>query len=155
MTQQNQEFIRPELIPADKSFRFKWLTVIIIFIIFPVCVIWILPSSKDYLLQHFSETNSLATFRSLVIFYSYISILAIILLTAGLQLFLAARKALEYGYFPAPNTRVIRDTWLINGIRAKYYSYMLILTGALLFVAGGYVPYFFHHLILRLLAPAG
>ena len=142
MAYQDHDIKRPELIAGDTKFRYKWFTALSIFILFPIGLLLALPSVKEH-------------FRFLVVYYSLFSILAMILFTAGLQLILAARKSLQCGYFPAPGTRLIRDTWLISGTRAKYFSYQLILTGVLFFIAGVYVPYFFHKLLIQLLLPTG
>ena len=155
MTRQNDEFFRPELIRGDTHLRYKWLAVTLIFILFPASLLWALPSSQEHLLQLLSDINSINAFRILIVFYSFFSILAIMFITAGLQLFLTAIKTLHCGYFPAPNTRVIRDTWLVRGPPAILISYLMMATGLLFFIGGGYIPYYFHKLLLQLLVPVG
>ena len=155
MAYQDHDIKRPELIAGDTKFRYKWFTALSIFILFPIGLLLALPSVKEHLPGPFSINGSTDDFRFLVVYYSLFSILAMILFTAGLQLILAARKSLQCGYFPAPGTRLIRDTWLISGTRAKYFSYLLTLTGVLFFIAGVYVPYFFHTLLIQLLLPVG
>jgi hypothetical protein len=155
MTQQNDEFIRPELIRGDTYLRYKWLSVTSIFIVFPAGLLWALPSVQEHLLELFSDSNSINTFSLLTVFYSFFSILAILLITAGLQLFITAGKTLRCGYYPAQNARVIRDTWLVRGPRAILMSCLMMFTGLLFFIVGGYVPYYFHKLLLQLLATVG
>ena len=154
MLHSDSELRRPRLIPVDAPFRYKWFTAIILFIVFPACLL-LLPSVQVHLQQLFNDNTSSNIFSLLVVFYSFFSILAILLITAALQLFLVAKKTLDYGYFPAPNTRLISETLLISGQRAKYFSFLLVLVGLSLLYAGIYVPYYFHNLLLHLLAPAG
>ena len=73
------------------------------------------------------------------------------LIATGMQLITAAGKVYRSGYFPAPDMRVIRDTWLVSGTRATFISYLLTGTGILLFIGAGSVPYYFHNLLLQLL----
>jgi uncharacterized membrane protein len=157
MTQQNEEFIRPELIRGDTYLRYKWLAVTSIFIVFTAGLLWALPSAQEHLLELFSDSNSnsINTFSLLTVFYSFFSLLAILLITAGLQLFLTAGKTLRCGYYPAHNARVICDTWLVRGPHAILMSCLMMITGLLFFIVGGYVPYYFHKLLLQLLAPVG
>jgi hypothetical protein len=144
---------RPILIPADSQLRNKSVAAASILIVAPAFLIWALPSSQEYLLKLFSENNSRTVFSLLILFYSLFSILAIMLITTGTTLIQTARKIHQSRRFPAPDMRVIRDTWLVTGGRAKYIAYLLTATGLLLFIGGASVPYYFHNLLLQLLVP--
>ena len=149
----NKKLNRPTLIRADSHLRNKWLTAISIMVIVPVYLLWVLPPAQEYLAKLFSDNDSRTAFSLLIIFYSLFSILAIMLITTGMHLIQAARKVHKSGHFPAPDMRVIRDTWLVSGGRATFISYLLTATGLLLFIGGGSVPYYFHNLLLQLLVP--
>ena len=149
----NEKVHRPILIPADSQLRNKSVAAASILIVAPAFLIWALPSSQEYLLKLFSENDSRTVFSLLILFYSLFSILAIMLITTGTNLLQTARKIHQSGRFPAPDMRVIRDTWLVSGGRATFISYLLTATGLLLFIGGGSVPYYFHNLLLQLLVP--
>jgi hypothetical protein len=150
----NKKACRPTLIPADHQLRNKWLAAICILVIVPAFLLWALPSAHEYLAKLFSDNDSRTAFSLLIIFYSLFSILAIMLITTGTHLIHAAREVYNSGYFPAPDMRVLKDTWQVSGGRAKFISYLLTATGIILLIGGGSVPFYFHHLLIQLLSPA-
>lgn len=150
-----QQVKRPRLIRADSQLRIKWLAALSILIIMPAFFLWVLPATQEYLVRLFSENDSRTVFSLLILFYSLFSILAIMLITTGLHFIQAARKVHISGRFPAPDMRVVRDTWLVSGVRATFISYLFIGTGILLLISGGSVPYYFHNLLLKMLMPVG
>lgn len=151
----NKKKNRPTLIRADNQLRNKWLAAMSILVVVPAYLLWTLPSSQEYLASLYSENDSSTVFSLLIIFYSLFSILAIMLITTGTHLIQAASKVYKSGHFPAPDMRVVRDTWLVSGGRATFISFLLTATGILLFISGGSVPFYFHNLLLQLLVPMG
>ena len=117
--------------------------------------LWVLPSAQEYLATLFSENDHRTVFSLLIIFYSLFSIIAIMLITTGVQLIQTAMKVHKSRHFPAPDMRVVRDTWLIIGERATFISYLLTATGILFFIGGGSVPLYFHNLLIQLLVHMG
>ena len=144
---------RPTLIRADNQLRNKWLAAMSILVVVPAYLLWALPSAQEYLASLFSDNNSNTVFSLLIIFYSLFSILAIMLITTGAHLIQAASKVYKSGHFPAPDMRVVRDTWLVSGGRATFISLLLTATGILFFIGGGSVLFYFHNLLLQLLMP--
>lgn len=146
---------RPRLIRANSHLRNKWLAAITFLIIMAALLLLAIPSSQAYVAGLFSTNDSRTVFRLLIIFYSLFSIVAIMLITTGIHLIQAARKVHQSGHFPAPDMRVIRDTWVVSGSRATIISYFMICCGILFFIGGGSVPFFFHNLLINLVSPAG
>ena len=145
----------PKLIRADSQLRIKWLAVMSVLVIVSAYFLWVLPSAQEYLATLFSENDHRTVFSLLIIFYSLFSIIAIMLITTGMQLIQAAMKIHKSRHFPAPDMRVVRDTWLIIGERATFISYLLTATGILFFIGGGSVPLYFHNLLIQLLVHMG
>lgn len=146
---------RPTLIRADSQLRNKWLAAMSVLVIVSAYFLWLLPSAQDYLATLFTENDHRTVLSLLIIFYSLFSIIAIMLITTGMQLIQAAMKVHKSRHFPAPDMRVVRDTWLIVGERATFISYLLTATGILFFIGGGSVPLYFHNLLLQLLVHMG
>lgn len=146
---------RPRLISANSHLRNKWLAAITFLIIVTAILLLVIPSFQEYFGELFSTYDSRTVFRLLIIFYSMFSIVAIMLITTGIHLIQAARKVRKSGHFPAPDMRVIRDTWVVSGSRATFISYMLTCSGIIFFIGGGSVPWYFHNLLLNLISPTG
>lgn len=146
---------RPKLIRADSQLRNKWLAATSMLVIVTAYFLWVLPSAREYLATLFSENDHRTVFSLLIIFYSLFSIIAIMLITTGMQLIQAAMKVHKSRHFPAPDMRVVRDTWLIIGERATIISYLLTATGILFFIGGGSVPLYFHNLLIQMLVHMG
>lgn len=146
---------RPRLIRANSHLRNKWLAAITFLIILATLLLLAIPSSQAYVAGLFSTNNSRTVFRLLIIFYSLFSIAAIMLITTGMHLIQAARKVHQSGHFPAPDMRVIRDTWVVSGSRATFISYIMICCGIIFFIGGGSVPWYFHNLLINLISPTG
>ena len=146
---------RPKLIRADSQLRNKWLAATSMLVIVTAYFLWVLPSAREYLATLFSENDHRTVFSLLIIFYSLFSIIAIMLITTGMQLIQAAMKVHKSRHFPAPDMRVVRDTWLIIGERATIISYLLTATGILFFIGGGSVPLYFHYLLIQMLVHMG
>lgn len=150
----HQERRRPRLIRADSHLRNKWLATVSILIVIAVLLLWSLSSAQDYLVNLFIDNDSKTAFSLLIVIYSLISILAIMLINAGMEVIQAARKVQQSGHFPAPDMHVVFDTWLVSGSRAIFISYMLTGAAILLFISSGSVSYYFHKLLLQLLGTA-
>ncbi|NOY16518.1 MAG: hypothetical protein GXP23_06270 [Gammaproteobacteria bacterium] len=143
---------RPRLVRADSRLRNKWLAVVVFLGVVLTLLLWGLPSVQDRLVQLFSHDATENIFRLLIIFYSLFAILAIVLITVGMQLIQVAREIQQSNRFPAPGMRVMRDTWVIRGGRALLLSYLLMGIAAALIITGGIIPFYFHNLLVLLLA---
>ncbi len=149
----HKERRRPRLIRANSHLRNKWLATVSILIFISVLLLWSLSSTPDYLVKLFIENDSKSAFSLLIVIYSLISIQAILLINAGMEVIQAARKVQQSGHFPAPDMHVVCDTWLVSGSRAMFISYLLTAAAILLFICSGSVSYYFHNLVLQLLGP--
>ncbi len=149
----HQERPRPKLIRADSQLRNKWLATVSILIFIPVLLLWSLSPARGHLHTLFIENDSNTAFSLLIFIYSLISILAIMLINAGMEIIQVARKVQQSGYFPAPDMLVFYDTWLVSGSRAIFISYALMGGAILLFISSGTLSYYFHNLLLQLLGP--
>jgi len=143
---------RPRLVRADSKLRNKWLAVVTTLVIVLTLLLWGSPSVQSYLVQIFSDDAAGDVFRLLVIFYSLFAILAIILITIGIHLIQVARGIQQSNRFPAPGMRVMRDTWVIRGGRAQLFSYLIMGIAVVLIIGGGFIPFYFHDLLIQLLS---
>jgi hypothetical protein len=62
-------------------------------------------------------------------------------------------RTLSAGRYPPPGTRVINDTPVLHGDRARRYGRGGLVLAALLIVAGLWVPYRIHGVLEQLLQP--
>ena len=94
----HQERPRPKLIRADSQLRNKWLATVSILIFIPVLLLWSLSPARGHLHTLFIENDSNTAFSLLIFIYSLISILAIMLINAGMEIIQVARKVQQSGY---------------------------------------------------------
>jgi len=152
MSSPNATVQRPRLVRADSQLRNKWLAAISFLIFVLALLFWGSPSVQDILVQLFSDDATEDVFRLLIIFYSLFAILAIILITIGIHLIQVAREIQQSNRFPAPGMRVMHDTWVIRGSQAQLLSYLFLGMAIVLIFGGGAIPFYFHDLLLQLLA---
>ncbi len=143
---------RPRLVRADNKLRNKWLAAVTFLVIVLALLLWGSPTVQEPLVQIFSANAEENVFRLLIIFYSLFAILAILLITIAINLILVARKILLSNRFPAPGMRVLRDTWVVRGHRARLMSYLLLAVAAILIVSGTAISFYFHELLQGFLA---
>ncbi len=143
---------RPRLVRADSHLRNKWLAAVAMLLVLLALLLWVSPIAQIQIVQLFSDTADNHVLRLLVIFYSLFAILAIVLITIGIQLFQVAREIQRSNRFPAPGMRVMRDTWVIRGGRAHLLSYLFMLIAAVLIIGGAAIPFYFRELLIQLLS---
>ncbi|GMT39698.1 MAG: hypothetical protein IEMM0001_0433 [bacterium] len=143
---------RPRLVRADSQLRNKWLAAVAFLVVVLALLLWGSPSVQSNLVKMFFDDEAENVFRLLVIFYSLFAILAIILITIGIHLIQVAWEIRQSNRFPAPGMRVMRDTWVIRGSRALFLSNLFIGIAVVLIIGGGFIPFYFHALLLKLLA---
>jgi len=127
---------------ADKSYRRKVLIFCgLLLLLVAALIAWILPWSTEYLLRQEPEI-ALRVARGVlvVMFLSFVPI--------GLCLFVLGRKIVKHERFPPPGVKVIKDTRLVEGEKAKVQGRVLVALGIILILFGlsgaVYFPYVHH-----------
>ena len=133
----NQEIIR-----ADKRHRRKFFVIYILLVsLGAVLFEWVVPWGKEYLQRLDPETAlSVVKIALVVMFLSIVPF--------GLYLWKFGRKVMEHQRFPPPGVKVIRDTRLIEGEKAKVRGQVMVVLALILIVVGlfaaVYTPYILH-----------
>ena len=127
------------IIRPDKNYRKRVFSLYVVLVLIGVVFMgWVLPWSKAYT-EQLDPENALRTmkFTLVVVFLSIIPI-AIYILTLG-------RKMVKHERFPPPGMKVLRETLVIKGARARLRGRVLVvLSLVLIFLAllgALYIPY--------------
>ena len=134
-----------DIIRADKKYRNKALGLIILFGLLGVgFIIWGLPSGMKYLNRLEPQTAFLII--DLVLVFIMLSMVPI-----GIFLFKLSRTILKHQCFPPPGMKVIKDTPIVKGKKAKVKGQILLFISILFMIAGIcgalYIHYLFQSLI--------
>jgi len=128
--------MRQTVIPADKKLRNK----IILFLVL-IAVALILSESyfKDYLeqIEQQSEKDPDLAFRKILFLFKLcVGVVSLLLLGMGGYLILLARRTSKSGQYPPPGMKVIRDTRLRTGDKAKSITTLMMVSSAILILFG-------------------
>lgn len=138
----NQRVIR-----ADKAYRNKVLVLLVLLVSLGTLIIgWGLPWMQEDLRSRNPEEALQFMKVALVLLFLGILPMALTLLSFG-------RKIISTERFPPPGVRVIRDTELLEGERAKQRGRALVIVSVILVLVGlcgaFYVPHLLEKLSLR------
>ncbi len=127
------------IIPADKSYRRRIISIYVVLVLIGLVLIgWVLPLTKAYIEQLEPETALRTLKATLVVVFLTIVPIALYILSFG-------RKVMQHERFPPPGVKVIRDTKIIEGQKARVRGRLLVVLSLaliLLAVIGAlYTPY--------------
>ena len=145
---------RPRLVQADPALRAKLLILLLLLLVISAASLWMTPAGEKLLFEAFSDNKPVEATQVLLVCYSLVSICAISLIIAGIEVIRSSWKIHRERVYPAPGMKVLVDTWVVRGRRAIFLSYLGISLGSMLIMAGCSVPFLFHRLFLQLLSPA-
>jgi peptidoglycan biosynthesis protein MviN/MurJ (putative lipid II flippase) len=116
--------------PADKGYRRRVLTIYVVIVLLGLVLIgWVLPLTKEYIAQLEPETASRAMKTTLVMVFLTIIPIALYILAFG-------RKVMQHERFPPPGVKVIKDTKIIEGKKARARGRVLVVLSLVLIFLG-------------------
>ena len=134
-----------EIIRADRGYQLRWLLALLVMAVLGAAALgWGLPAGIAYL----AAADVAQAMRAIA---AVLAVLWLTLVPLGAYLLFQARRILRAGRFPPANVRVIRDTRLLTGARARRRGYLMAVFGlaAIGFgIAGAmYFPWAIHGLL--------
>ena len=134
-----------DIIRADKKYRNKALGLLFLLgLLGTLLIIWGLPSGMEYLKRLDPKTAFLII--DLVLVFIMLSMIPI-----GLFLLKLSRKILKYECFPPPGMKVIKDTTIVKGQKAKVKGQILLFISILFMIAGLCGALYIHYLFQALI----
>jgi hypothetical protein len=142
MASHDRKTLEASLIPADKVYRKKVILVYVIVVSIGAAVIgWGLPWMQEVLRSRSTEDALEFMKIALVIVFLGVLPIAFWILSFG-------RKVIAAERLPPPGTRVIRDTVVLEGEKAKQRGRALVVLSLILMLLGLlgalYMPYLVH-----------
>jgi hypothetical protein len=134
----------PRLVKADRNERCKWIIAILIMLTVAAISLPFLTRVEIMLFALFDLNDPGLLARLLIVIYSAVSLLAVLVIIAGIELIKASQKVNRKKVYPAPGMKVVIDTWVVRGKQACLLSYHGFAIGILLIVVGSAVPVYFH-----------
>lgn len=127
------------IMPADKGYRRRVLAIYVVIVLLGLVLIgWVLPLTKEYIDQLEPETATSAMKTTLILVFLTIVPIALYILAFG-------RKVMQHERFPPPGVKVIRDTKIIEGKKARARGRVLVVLSLVLIFLGVigalYTPY--------------
>jgi hypothetical protein len=108
------------IIPADKQYRRRLIVIYIpILVIGLVLVGWGIPWLHEYM-------RNLAPREALNVTKTTLAIVFLSIIPIALYLFTLGRKVIGSGRFPPPGVKVVRDTTLLEGGKARFRGRVLV-----------------------------
>jgi len=141
-----------DIVQGDKELRKKF---ILFLILFTMVVILVEPTLNRYIdeIKQTSEKNpGLAFKKSMVALKVSLGLVSFLLLMAGVYFIALARGTFKSGQYPPPGMRVIRDTRLRTGTRAKRAGISLLVLSCIFIIFACfflYWPYAFEKTVLK------
>jgi hypothetical protein len=140
-----------DIVPADKEFRKRFIIFLgLIAIVFVVAIL----SMKNYLDQIAEQTRGnpdLAVEKVVVLLKWWLGLGSLPILGFGLYQILLARKVLKTGQFPPPGMKVVRDTKIRTGNKAKKAAISLIVLSSIIIAITIFLVYWPYALEKKLL----
>lgn len=134
-----------EILKADPYTRRNAVVIVIIGLILGILVLkWWLPLFFEYL-------DTLPAKKSIRIAISFLTLLSIIPLTIGFLMLKQGLKIIRTESFPAPGTKVWKDTRIFKGKKARWRGICLIIISLVILACGVFnatvLPYGFNKLL--------
>jgi len=132
------------IVRADKRYRRKALAVCAGLILLGAVMIgWVLPKAEGYLEQLEPETALRALEGALIAIF-------LTLLPMGLYVLQLGRRIMKAELFPPPGVKVIADTPLVQGRKARNYGRIFVICGLVLISLGLFGALYTQYLLRKL-----
>lgn len=123
-----------ELIRADNSLRKKTIVLLVIFVLGMMLLSPYLNNRLAAWRQAAADNPETALARHSSLFQWLLGITALLVSAGSLYLMVVALRVLKTEQYPPPGLKVIRDTRLQTGRRAKITAYVLLVNSLILIV---------------------
>lgn len=142
----NQDIVR-----ADKEFRKRFnIFIVLIVIVFAVTILSI-KGYLDQMAQLTRENPNLAAEKVIFLLKWWMGLGSLPILGLGVYQILLARRILKSGQFPPPGMKVVRDTKIKTGGKAKKVAVSLIVLSSIIVVITLFLVYWPYALEKKLL----
>ena len=136
-----------DIIRADKKYRNKALGLLFLLGLLSILIIiWGLPSGMEYL-RHLDHQTAFLIIDLVLVF------IVLSMVPLGIFLLRLSRKILKHECFPPPGMKVIKDTPIVRGKKAKIKGQIVLFISILFMIAGLcgalYIHYLFQALIRK------
>lgn len=132
------------VVRADKKYRSKILVIFALLVLLGIGFIgWLLPLGIEYLRRLDAETAILVIETILVLIFLGLVPFAFYLLMIG-------RRVIKHERFPPSGMKVIRDTILIKGDKARLRGQVLVFLSIFLILIGLIGAFYTHYALRRL-----
>jgi hypothetical protein len=142
----NQDIVR-----ADKEFRKRFIIFLVIIVIVFVATILSMKSYLDQIAQLTRENPDLAAKKVIFLLKWWMGLGSLPILGLGVYQILLARRVLKSGQFPPPGMKVVRDTKIKTGGKAKKVAISLIVLSSVIIVITLFLVYWPYALEKKLL----
>jgi hypothetical protein len=140
-----------DIVPADKEYRKRFIIFLVLIMIVFVVTILSMKSYLDQMAQLTRENPGLAAEKVIVLLKWWMGLGSLPILGLGVYQILLARRVLKSGQFPPPGMKVVRDTKIRTGGKAKKVAMSLIVLSSVIIVITVFLVYWPYALEKRLL----
>jgi hypothetical protein len=120
-----------DILPADKEFRKRFIIFLVLIVIVFVVAILSLKNYLDQMAPLTRENPDLAVKKVMCLLKWWLGLGSLPVLGLGLYQILLARRVLKSGQFPPPGMKVVRDTRIRTGAKAKKAAISLIVLSSI------------------------
>jgi hypothetical protein len=140
-----------DIVPADKEFRKRFIIFLVLIVIVFVVTILSMKSYLDQVAQLTRENPDLAAKKVMFLLKWWMGLGSLPILGLAVYQILLARRVLNSGQFPPPGMKVVRDTKIRTGGRAKKVALSLIVLSSIIIVTTIFLVYWPYALEKKLL----
>ncbi|MCU0578532.1 MAG: hypothetical protein MUF69_03205 [Desulfobacterota bacterium] len=144
-----------EMIPADKNLRKKIIFLLIFFVLGLMLLSPYLNARLAEWRQEAATDPETAWVRYSSLFQWLLGLTALLVSAASVYLIVVSVRVLKSDRYPPPGWKVIRDTRLQTGRRARITAYMLMVNSVILIVLVSLIFLVFTKLAGRMTTPRG
>jgi uncharacterized protein with PQ loop repeat len=140
-----------DIVPTDKEFRKRFIVFLVLIAIFFAVAIFSMKSYLNQMAERTRENPDLAVEKVVVLLKWWLGLGSLPILGLGLYQILLARKVLKTGQFPPPGMKVVRDTKIRMGNKAKKAAISLIVLSSIIIAITLFLVYWPYALEKKLL----
>jgi len=130
-----------DIVRADKEFRKRFILFLVLIIIVFVFAILSMKSYLDQMAELRRENPSLAGEKITLLLKWWMGLGALPILGFGVYQILIARRILKSGQYPPPGMKMLRDTKIQTGSKAKKAAISLIVLSSVIIVIMFFLVY--------------
>jgi hypothetical protein len=124
--------MNPVIVPADKEYRKRFIIFLVLIVMVFVVTILSMKSYLDQMAQLRRENPDLAVEKVLVLLKWWMGLGSLPILGLAVYQILLARRVLKSGQFPPPGMKVVRDTKIRTGGKARKVACSLIVLSSII-----------------------